>query len=691
MATASDFAGMSPMKGMQLMKHRSAREKNHPVRLYLERVASQDVIEFPEWDLTKALPKLPIPPLRGTLCKYLDSIRSTTSEAEYQRTVQIVEEFGSLGGVGEMLQKRLMKFAENEDNWVYQFWFDDMYMKVRLSLPINSNPGMVFPRPVFEDRSSQIRYAARFISGILDYKVVIDSRLLPLDRARSREKGQPLCMEQYYRLFTSYRYPGLNKDSLVTSEPAENNFHRSEHCIVAYKGQFFALDLVSAGIRLSDDSIYAQLKRCVKMAEEEIDGSFRCNRVAPPSVGILTAASRNVWATVRKTLCEDATNRSNLEEIETCMFVICLDAPVAPLDPEEQRESSRSDISLAMQMIHGAGSKNNSCNRWFEKTMQFVIGEDGACGLCYEHSAAEGIVVVQLVEHLLKYMDELQRRKLVRLQSMCDLAMPRYLPWKVNAEVKHHMLMAATNIDRSISNLDLNVLRYTTYGKNFPKSQNMSPDAFIQIALQLAYYRMHGRLVSTYESASIRRFLHGRVDNIRACSPEALSWCQAMMAEGDVSDEEKIDLLRKAIKKQTTILVETILGQGTDNHLLGLKQIAEESSFPLPQIFTDPSYIHSNQFTLSTSQVPTTMDAFMCYGPVVEDGYGACYNPHPDYILVCLSSFKKEESTNSTAFARSLEKTFDQMKQICESTSKKKKTSAPPKPPQPLFRGCSKG
>ena len=35
---------------------------------------------------------------------------------------------------------------------------------------------------------------------------------------------------------------------------------------------------------------------------------------------------------------------------------------------------------------------------------QFIIGEDGACGLCYEHSASEGIAVVQLIEHLLKYM-----------------------------------------------------------------------------------------------------------------------------------------------------------------------------------------------------------------------------------------------------------------------------------------------
>ena len=44
--------------------------------------------------------------------------------------------------------------------------------------------------------------------------------------------------------------------------------------------------------------------------------------------------------------------------------------------------------------------------------------------------------------------------------------------------------------------------------------------------------RIHGRLVSTYESASIRRFRQGRVDNIRANSMEALEWCKAMM-EGD--------------------------------------------------------------------------------------------------------------------------------------------------------------
>lgn len=47
--------------------------------------------------------------------------------------------------------------------------------------------------------------------------------------------------------------------------------------------------------------------------------------------------------------------------------------------------------------------------------------------------------------------------------------------------------------------------------------------------LKNSFFRVHQHLVSTYESASIRRFRLGRVDNIRAATPEALQWVQAMV------------------------------------------------------------------------------------------------------------------------------------------------------------------
>ena len=61
-------------------------------------------------------------------------------------------------------------------------------------------------------------------------------RALPIDRARHREKGQPLCMEQYYRLFSSYREPGVNKDRLTTTAAQPG----SEHITVIRHNQVHA-------------------------------------------------------------------------------------------------------------------------------------------------------------------------------------------------------------------------------------------------------------------------------------------------------------------------------------------------------------------------------------------------------------------------------------------------------------------
>lgn len=58
-------------------------------------------------------------------------------------------------------------------------------------------------------------------------------------------------------------------------------------------------------------------------------------------------------------------------------------------------------------------------------------------------------------------------------------------------------------------------------------------------------------------------------------------------------------------------------------------------------------------------------DAFMCYGPVVPNGYGVCYNPHPNNILVCVSSFHSSSESGSEFFALTLESSFLQMYELC--------------------------
>ena len=70
------------------------------------------------------------------------------------------------------------------------------------------------------------------------------------------------------------------------------------------------------------------------------------------------------------------------------------------------------------------------------------------------------------------------------------------------------------------------------------------------------------------------------------------------------------------------------------------------------------------------------MEMFCCYGPVVPNGYGACYNPQPESILFCISSFHNCKETSSTKFAKAVEESLLEMRRLCSLS-----LSATGKPP----------
>lgn len=67
--------------------------------------------------------------------------------------------------------------------------------------------------------------------------------------------------------------------------------------------------------------------------------------------------------------------------------------------------------------------------------------------------------------------------------------MPRKLRWKINNCVNSWIDNAKFLIDNSIENLDMYILKYNKFGRDFPKRVQMSPDSFIQLSMQLAYYK----------------------------------------------------------------------------------------------------------------------------------------------------------------------------------------------------------
>lgn len=71
-----------------------------------------------------------------------------------------------------------------------------------------------------------------------------------------------------------------------------------------------------------------------------------------------------------------------------------------------------------------------------------------------------------------------------------DPPLPVRLPWSLDTDsILPVIENAYLSAQKQIRDIDLQILVHNQYGKGFMKTCRVSPDAYIQMALQLAYYR----------------------------------------------------------------------------------------------------------------------------------------------------------------------------------------------------------
>ncbi|XP_001605246.2 choline O-acetyltransferase isoform X2 [Nasonia vitripennis] len=618
------------------------------------------------------LPSLPVPNLECTMQKYLAQVEAVAPN-HLDRTRNLVRAF--LAGPGPKLQQRLLERRQKVDNWATDWWLKDMYLTVPLGLPINSNPGLAAKPKQFSSQRDAAVFLARYLTELLNYQEVLDSSELEVERVKSKDgkRMQPLCMAQHYQMFRLYRRPGQIMDEHVHLNRATSG----DHIIVAHHNQFYSVPVrASDRGRITESELVEQF---LKIMEVPADA-----KTLP--VGILTTAKRPVWANAREELLKNENNRHNVELIERCLCLVCIDDDVLPttfnnpMRKEDRWLGERDYANVLHHMIHGGGSRHVGANRWFDKTVQLILGKDGLWGLSYEHSAGEAPAIFRIFEELTDKVDAMPPPDESSVSS--HLPAPEKLEWSLSEQSRNDIREAMTSFDALVEDLDLCILRFEDYSKEFIKSCNISPDVYIQLALQLTYFRLHGHLVATYESAGIRRFAKGRVDVIRAASPEALGWVKAM-CQGDPethapsgnAQEEGIkrkqrikELFDLAVQRQTKEMTDNITGHGIDNHLMGFRYAAEESGEPTPEIFNDEAYKITQHFALSTSQITTKNDTIGGYGPVVPDGYGCGYNVRKNGFIFSCSAFHSDENTSAMKFAQTLKRSLQDMASMLKDT-----------------------
>uniref|UniRef100_A0A3B4FD29 Carnitine O-acetyltransferase-like n=1 Tax=Pundamilia nyererei TaxID=303518 RepID=A0A3B4FD29_9CICH len=451
-----------------------------------------------------------------------------------------------------------------------------------------------------------------------DFKTMIEDETLPVQYMR----GEPLCMMQYFRALSSCRVPGQKTDSLVFH--AKNSNPR--HITVAQNSQFFTVEVYhSDGTPVTADQLCVQLERiCNSSLETNTE-----------HVGILTTLHRDTWYKYYNKLVQDPSNKKSVSAIERSICVLCLDKAM----PRTYEKYSRFE---PVQVLHGGGTQWNSANRWFDKSLQFIVGEDGTCGFTMLHAIIDGTPCMALSDYITSSMKKPQMME----SPVALLPMPQKLHFNITPDIKTAIEESKQNVDKHAQDLDLRVLVFNHFGKQIPKAHQISPDAFIQMAIQLAYYRIHQQCCASYEAASMRLFRKGRLGVILSTSSASAAFVKSF-DDPKKQNSEKRNLLENAIKVHMWNTNMEIRGRTTFGHFLGLKVQAIENNIPMPDIYTDTSLNKAFNFLLSTSQVRMINYFFI------------------QYLFI---SWKSCKENNVVRLIQTLEDTLVDMKMLLEET-----------------------
>ncbi|XP_006264918.1 carnitine O-palmitoyltransferase 1, liver isoform isoform X1 [Alligator mississippiensis] len=552
-----------------------------------------------------SLPRLPVPSIKDTVTRYLESVRPLMNDVEFKRMDGLAKDFAV--NLGPRLQWYLKLKSWWATNYVSDWWEEYIYLRGRGPIMVNSNYyAMDFL--CVAPTSIQAARAGNVIHALLLYRKQLDRQeIKPILLMGSTV---PLCSAQWERMFNTSRIPGEETDTL-------QHVKDSKHIVVYHKGRYFKVWVYHDGRLLKPREIEQQMQRILDDSSKSLPGEEK--------LAALTAGDRIPWAKARQAYFGRGKNKHSLDAVEKAAFFVTLDESEQGYREEDPVTSLD---TYAKSLLHG-----RCYDRWFDKTFTLVVFKNGKMGLNAEHSWADAPIIGHLWETtmandylLLGYSEDGHCRG----DTHQNIPFPTRLQWEIPEECQEVIEKSLSTASALAEDVDFHSFPFDTFGKGLIKKAKISPDAFVQLSLQLAHYRDMGKFCLTYEASMTRLFREGRTETVRSCTTESCSFVRAMEDPAE-STEKKLKLLRIAAAKHQHLYRFAMTGAGVDRHLFCLyvvsKYLGVDSPF-LKEVLSEP-------WRLSTSQTPhqhidlEKNPECVCsgggFGPVADDGYGVSY------------------------------------------------------------------
>lgn len=591
-----------------------------------------------------SLPRLPLPKVHDTMVRYLRSVRPLLDDANYNRMTKLAEEFEK--GISVKLQRYLVLKSWWSSNYVSDWWEEYVYLRGRSPLMINSNFYGI-DAICLQPTKSQAARAASAIHACLQFRRLIERQELEPILLQGMV---PLCSWQYERTFNTTRIPGIETDKIV-------HWDDSNHIVVYHKGRYFKV-LIYKGRILKPCEIQIQIQQILDDKSEPAPGEEK--------LAALTAGDRTHWAQARRNFFNKGANKISLDTIEKAAFVVTLD----DIPYEYSKEDPSKLDNFGKILLHGKGY-----DRWFDKSFTLCISSNGRLGFNAEHSWADAAVLCHLWEHVILSDGDHQYDQNGNTLGSPQLAPPPpiRLQWDIRYDHTIAIDLALDTANKLIADVDLRIYVHDNYGKGFMKKCRLSPDAYLQMALQLAYFRDQRKFSLTYEASMTRLFREGRTETVRPCTIESAAWVKAMQ-DNSVPTEERVKLLKIACERHQLGYQDAMCGKGIDRHLFCLyvvsKYLEVDSPF-LKEVLSEPWRLSTSQTPhgqtnkMDISKNPHLISAGGGFGPVADDGYGVSYIiAGEDIVFFHISNKKSSKETDCHRFAVKIEEALADMRKL---------------------------
>ncbi|GAA5976300.1 hypothetical protein JCM5350_001411 [Sporobolomyces pararoseus] len=601
------------------------------------------------------IPRLPVPALDQTLQQLVRSCTPLAqSPAEIEQLKRKVQEFSKEGGIGRVLQERLEQRREKEGmrNWLAEWWDTNAYMAYRDSVVINVSYYFGFnrlpqaaPSESNPPQADPAYVAASIAKTALEFRRLIANGILEPELAGKTKEDGELCMESYKWAFNACRIPASPSDYAI--KVAENE-KEAQHFTVVKKNRFYSVPVCDEnGQEFSIDQLRRAIQSIVEKGDQE-------EKASP--VGILTGINRDHWTQAHSHLLSDSSNHSTLRSIHSSAFLISLDE--ASPTPHESREGM---IDFSKRLWYG---KEEAGNRWWDKPLQWTVFKNGEAGFAGEHSCMDGTPTARLNDYLTKRL--LTNKPFPSPPSSTPstpTATP--LPFSLDSEALRLINEAEQEFENHVIPYDVFYLNYDRYGKDEIKKMKCSPDGWVQMCFQLAYYLTHNKPCGTYEAAQTRRFQLGRTETVRILTNESLDFVKSML-DSSLPASDKLSKFQKAVKQHGQDMRKASNGLGIDRHLFGLKMIAAETLETAEKekvlggegLLGDSLVKESSTWRMSTSQIYIRNSPSYGWGPVVAEGFGLPYMIHPESLQLTVTC---ENAAPGQAYIDNFKKACDML------------------------------